>query len=393
MNNFKKLAVAVGATLLGSSIALHANAWSFFKYKPAPTNDKTITEIVASSGNGFDRRGYDYDILLAAVTAADLADTLSTPGLDVSLLAPNDYAFIKLARDFGYQGRSESGAFDAIFNTLVAVSGSEANAIATLTNILLYHVLPSEKTKLKIVFGGEQTTLLEGASILPVGRTLVDNDPEFLNPKLNFWKKGRKASNGIVHAINRVLIPVDLAAAGQGELPTITDVVVASGGDFDDNTGDFDILLNAILAADSLAGSGLASLLGGDGQFTVFAPTDAAFIRLVNDLGIATSDEAEAFDAIAANLPGLTGLSLGDALTLVLTYHVNAGDAALTLKDVLTSDTVETAANITIEPNGISLVDQDPDLSNPTLLVRQGNILTSNGRIHPITRVLIPADL
>jgi uncharacterized surface protein with fasciclin (FAS1) repeats len=318
---------------------------------------------------------------------------LSTPGLDVSLLAPNDYAFIKLARDFGYQGRSESGAFDAIFNTLVAVSGSEANAIATLTNILLYHVLPSEKTKLKIVFGGEQTTLLEGASILPVGRTLVDNDPEFLNPKLNFWKKGRKASNGIVHAINRVLIPVDLAAAGQGELPTITDVVVASGGDFDDNTGDFDILLNAILAADSLAGSGLASLLGGDGQFTVFAPTDAAFIRLVNDLGIATSDEAEAFDAIAANLPGLTGLSLGDALTLVLTYHVNAGDAALTLKDVLTSDTVETAANITIEPKGISLVDQDPDLSNPTLLVRQGNILTSNGRIHPITRVLIPADL
>ena len=76
-----------------------------------------------------------------------------------------------------------------------------------------------------------------------------------------------------------VLMP--LGASADGHKPTITDIVVASGGVFDKNRNDFDILLNAVLAA-GLEGA----LADPKADLTVFAPTDKAFIRLARDLGL-----------------------------------------------------------------------------------------------------------
>lgn len=49
---------------------------------------QTITEIVAASGDGFDRNPFDYDILLTAVGAAGLADALNNPKDDLTVFAP-----------------------------------------------------------------------------------------------------------------------------------------------------------------------------------------------------------------------------------------------------------------------------------------------------------------
>ena len=74
----------------------------------------TITDIVAQSGGQFDRNSRDFDILLTAVVAAGLADTLADKYADFTVFAPNDRAFIHLARDFGFDGHDEEGAYNAI---------------------------------------------------------------------------------------------------------------------------------------------------------------------------------------------------------------------------------------------------------------------------------------
>jgi len=399
MKNSKALRLLC-AGVVASTVSVSANAWSFFKFGGADKPKPTITEIVAKSGNGFDHRRYDNDILLAAVQAAGLAETLASEKIDVTVFAPSDAAFLRLARDFGYEGNSEEGAFNAIFATLLGLTGGDEDAaIDILRNILLYHVAPESRSKFSVIYDGEVPTLLDGASILPVGLQLIDNDPEFKNPKLSFWKRGTKASNGIVHSISRVLIPLDLPAAGQSDLPTIagTAIAVSSLEGVDSNPNDFDILLQGILAVDAgkAAGEGLVDILSTVPSLTVFAPTDAAFIQLVKDLGVNVSTEQEALDVVLAALPGLTGLDLATALETVITYHVTvgAGDTALTLKDLLVADEIDTVLGPVIKPDGRTLGDIETRVADPELILRAGNILTSNGRIHPIDRVLLPAEL
>src|SRR6185369_1978086 len=64
--------------------------------------------------------------------------------------------------------------------------------------------------------------------------------------------------------------------------PTIIDVAKAVNAE----TGEFSILIAAINASDPA----VARTLSGNGQFTVFAPTDAAFVSLLGELGL-TAEE------------------------------------------------------------------------------------------------------
>ncbi|MEL6216711.1 MAG: fasciclin domain-containing protein, partial [Pseudomonadota bacterium] len=82
----------------------------------------------------------------------------------------------------------------------------------------------------------------------------------------------------------------DLVLFAQGKIdlrppepePTIVDVVLdVSGAEgLDDNGDDFDILREALIATDLVG-----TLADPNADFTVFAPTDAAFIQLARDLG------------------------------------------------------------------------------------------------------------
>ena len=168
--------------------------------------------------------------------------------------------------------------------------------------------------------------------------------------------------------------------------PTIVDVVIQVSGaeGFDDDNTDFDILREALKTA------GLVETLADTGaDFSVFAPTDAAFIELAQTLdpSVPDGDEAAALDAIVAVL---TDLGDGDPvplLTEILLYHVAPGGQ--TLAEL--QGTVTTVQGGDIEVRGVDLVDAEPDLANPAVIAR--DIEASNGTIQAIDRVLLPFDL
>ncbi|MFE7846693.1 fasciclin domain-containing protein [Microbacterium sp. NPDC057407] len=174
------------------------------------------------------------------------------------------------------------------------------------------------------------------------------------------------------------------AQAHGGSTPpgTIVDVAVAAsgGGTPDNNPYDYDLLVQAVLA------TGLdATLADTSTKFTVFAPNDRAFLRLVKDL-TGTAPESE-----AAALTTITTAFTGDQIANILRYHVVAGKKLGPIK-VLTSKSLTMANGGIVKPRGITLRDETPSLADPRLVLWAINIQASNGVIHTIDRVLVPAS-
>jgi serralysin len=177
----------------------------------APRRDAvTITDFVAASGGTFDSNRLDYDILLNAVVAADLGGALANPEADLTLFAPNDAAFIRLARDLGYAGFAEDGAWNFLVAALTDLGGGDP--IPVLTQVLLYHVAPESLGVGEVIaagFGGGTITTLQGGAITPQGTRLIDNEPDLADARL-FAPLQVRLDNGVVHTITSVLIPIDL---------------------------------------------------------------------------------------------------------------------------------------------------------------------------------------
>jgi uncharacterized surface protein with fasciclin (FAS1) repeats len=136
----------------------------------------------------------------------------------------------------------------------------------------------------------------------------------------------------------------------------------------------------------ALVATGLDAALADPSQtYTVFAPTDRAFMRLVTDLtGSAPASEADALAAI-------TSTFTTDQISNVLLYHVVAGKKLGPLQ-VLVSRSLTMANGGTVQPRGITLRDETPALSDPRLVLWAINIPATNGVIHTIDRVLVPAS-
>jgi len=141
---------------------------------------------------------------------------------------------------------------------------------------------------------------------------------------------------------------------------------IASGND------NFSTLVLAIKTAN------LVSTLQGDGPFTVFAPTNAAFAKI-------DSKTIETLLSPAGR----------DQLTKILTYHVVAGE--FNAKDVITAIkasggtfTIETVSGdklkATLSGDTVVLTDE----SNRTAAVTTTDIDASNGVIHVIDTVVLP---
>lgn len=348
---------------------------------------QTITDIVVQSGGEFDRNSNDFDILLNAVLAAGLEGALADPEADLTVFAPTDRAFIRLARDFGYSGNKEDEAFGAIVAALTDLGDGEL--LPVLQSVLLYHVSPGAKTAEEVSATRVIDTALPGATILTSFRRLIDNEPDLRDPQISRKTNGIVASNGIINPISRVLIPLDIENTDAASLPTIAGLVAASGGAFDHNPKDFDLLLTALQVAD------LAGAVDDRGaSLTVLAPNDQAFIRLARDLGYRGHDEGEAFGVI---VEALTTLGDGDPIPLlqtVLLYHVLP--EALPVKSVLLSESLATLAGPSITPDAATraLIDQDDSFKDPRAsLATRKNFRAANGFITTISRVLIPADL
>ena len=168
------------------------------------------------------------------------------------------------------------------------------------------------------------------------------------------------------------------ALAMKPERTTIVDVAIAVNTD----TGEFTNLIAALARVDTELGAGLIPLLDGNRQFTVFAPTDAAFDAAASALGFA--DGADLVAGVDVNV-----------LLAVLTYHVSPGNRPAT--DVLSSERVRTES----KGSGLPYVDGDGNAflrdsdsalgaGSPDAKIIIPNIFADNGVIHVIDWVLLP---
>jgi uncharacterized surface protein with fasciclin (FAS1) repeats len=196
------------------SLALCA-AMPLFAAAPAHSQN-TIADIVVRASGGatagtFDRNWLDYDILLNALTTANLVGAVADPNASLTVFAPSDFAFFLLARDLGYTGTSEEGTWNFLVAALTQLGNG--NPVPILTNVLLYHVAPGVVGPIdlfvKTLRRENIDTLLAGATIRPLFLQLIDNDPQLRNPFVTA-PLNLRASNGVIHGVTRVLIPVDL---------------------------------------------------------------------------------------------------------------------------------------------------------------------------------------
>ena len=185
-----------------------------------------------------------------------------------------------------------------------------------------------------------------------------------------------------VAATSAALVAACAVPASAADEPTmnIVEIAVAAsgGGTPDSNPDDYDLLVQAVLFT-NLQGV----LSDPDADFTVFAPTDAAFLQLVTDLtGSAPASEADALTTIA---------SLGvDKVTKVLTYHVVGGSVGSS--DIRRAQELTTANGGIVRTSGIVVRDETPSLRDPKLVKDATDIHATNGVIHTIDRVLVPAN-
>ncbi|MEO1330704.1 MAG: fasciclin domain-containing protein [Pseudomonadota bacterium] len=268
-----------------------------------------------------------FQTLVAAVQAAGLVDTLKGPG-PFTVFAPNDDAFAKLP----------AGTVE----TLLQPENRDQ-----LVTLLTYHVVPGRVTAGQLA--GQQTTAdtVEGRAVA------IDGTDGVTVNSSTVIAADVMATNGVIHVIDSVLMPSDapVQKTGTGDAD-IVDTAIAAG--------DFQTLVAAVQAA------GLVDTLKGEGPFTVFAPTDAAFARLKQ-----------------GTVQKWLKPENKELLNQVLTYHVVPG---LVTSDQLVgkqlqADTVEgTPLNIDAR-NGVKV-----NRSN----VVAADVAASNGVIHVIDRVLLP---
>jgi uncharacterized surface protein with fasciclin (FAS1) repeats len=229
-------------------------------------------------------------------------------------------------------------AFAAAGIDLSTFDTDEKNA--TLSDILLYHVYAGAVNAADVTDGltvtmanGDDATFSVSNGTVMVGSATVTTADVM-------------ASNGVIHVIDAVLMPpADLV-----DIPTTAS-----------STGIHTSLVAALAAAN------LVTTLQGDGPFTVFAPTDEAFAAAGIDLSTFDTD-----DEIAV-------------LVDILTYHVVAGQVMSTdLSDGMTA----TALNG--DDLSFHIMEGAVMIGSEMATVTSADVMTSNGVIHVINKVLMP---
>lgn len=163
----------------------------------ADSHGPTIVDIAVSASGGinaFDNNGADYDILVGAVVELGLVGALDAADADLTVFAPNDEAFMRLVTDL--TGERPASELDA----LLAVAGQP-----NVLEIVLYHVVPGAADFTTAVKAKSLTTLL-GGTIGVQGVNLRDGGA-LKDPKIIVRASNIVASNGIIHTIDRVLLP------------------------------------------------------------------------------------------------------------------------------------------------------------------------------------------
>jgi transforming growth factor-beta-induced protein len=234
-----------------------------------------------------------------------------------------------------------NAAFTALLSDLGASSLDEISA-AALTPILLNHVVGGEYKSTDLSTGYVPSLNGSGPDDTNVDLYVEVDGGVRINKDVQVTTADVDASNGVIHVVNKVILPTDV-------------VDIASDNE------NFTSLVGALVAADG----DLVSVLQGDGPFTVFAPLNSAF------------------DDISAVVDGLSD----EELAGVLTYHVVAG--ANVLSSDLTNGMVVTTLNgtFTVNISGSSVT--ITDASGATANVVATDVQGTNGVVHVIDKVLL----
>jgi uncharacterized surface protein with fasciclin (FAS1) repeats len=263
-----------------------------------------------------------FTTLVDAVIRADLADALSADGA-LTVFAPTNQAF------------ADAGITDV-----------NAVPVNDLAEILLYHVVDAEVPSSNVAAGS--VTSFGGSpffiSIAPDNSIWINGSAEIIETDLD-------ATNGVVHVIDNVLME-----------PTQSIAEIAVGFTMETNP-EFTQLVGALSRA-----SLVSAVSGGfDDNLTVFAPTDAAFEDLYNDLGV----------------DGYEDIPLA-TLTDVLLYHVVPARA-------FSQDLRDGAELPTLLTNETSTVDlPNLQIDDAGLVPELLNVHATNGAIHVIDSVMLP---
>ena len=274
-----------------------------------PVADMTIAEYALSNSN--------FSILVEALAKADLVNALNGSG-NFTVFAPTNAAFTALFTELG-------------------ISGIADLSKETLTPILLYHVLGTEAKSSMISSGYYSTISPAQGSFLSLKVDVASGVK--LNKNTSVITADVDVKNGVIHAIDKVLLP-----------PTVVDQALAN-----DN---FSILVQAVVKA------GLVDVLNGTGPFTIFAPTNAAFEALFAALGVS----------------GIADLT-AEQLTPILTYHVVSGNVLSTQLSAGNVETLNGTISVTLSPA--------PAINANSNIVAT-DVQGSNGVIHVIDKVLLP---
>ena len=186
---------SVAAIGLGAATA-DARGW----HHPQPAGSIVDVAVAVSGTDGPDANPRDYDLLIAAVTATGLAPVLDDESQRFTVFAPDDRAFERLVRDLTGGGRlpSEQATLDAVLATF---------SVDEIKNILLYHVVAGEELgPLQVLFAGS-LTMANGGIVKPRLFRLVDETPALRDPRLVLRAIDIRATNGVIHTIDRVLVP------------------------------------------------------------------------------------------------------------------------------------------------------------------------------------------
>ncbi|MDD9964646.1 MAG: fasciclin domain-containing protein [Myxococcales bacterium] len=247
-----------------------------------------------------------FTALADALTQAGLVEALQGEG-PFTVFAPTDEAF--------------SAFEEANPGVLESLSAEE------LTEILTYHVIAGATVRSTDLADGQLAATLAGPVVA------VDLTDGVKINGVSVSTADIEAKNGVIHVIDQIIMP-------PGD---IVEVATAAGS--------FTQLANALDAAN------LVDTLKGDGPFTVFAPTDAAF------------------EALAA-------VPEGDALSDVLLYHVLEGIAGpLDLRDGGAAVTAAGAPVLFNLADGAKINDA---------VISTTNVVANNGVIHVIDAVMLP---
>ncbi|WP_111708353.1 fasciclin domain-containing protein [Lutibacter citreus] len=291
---------------------------------PLP-KEKDIVETAIGSN--------DLSILVQALQKADLVSALQADG-PFTVFAPTN------------------AAFQNLLDSNDSWNGLDDIPVDLLKTVLLYHVSSGVASSSDLSDGQVITMLNDGNISVDLSNavqlsTIAEQMVTVTNADI-------LVSNGIIHIIDEVMLP----------LPKEKDIVETAIG-----SDDLSILVLAVQKA------GLVDVLKGDGPFTVFAPTNAAFQNLLD-----SNDSWNGLDDIPVDL-----------LKSVLLFHVISGNIMSTdLSDTYVKTNLMGPNDefISMQVETVGGVQFNGD-SNPVTV----DIEATNGVVHVIDKVMLPPNV